>query len=115
MLQSSDDVRHVGELALLRPHFRFDTVQLPCPTLRTAERANRYGLSVMQRGQLLQLDEQFRLDFWCGQCGLSSTIGLPLCSGFVRCHARRFGGAEQARQDLASLRDACYTRWPGHS
>jgi hypothetical protein len=28
-----------------------------------AERANRYGLSVMQRGQLLQLDEQFRLDF----------------------------------------------------
>ena len=45
-----------GEANLLcSARFRFDTVQLPCPTLRTAERANRYGLSVMQRGQLLQL------------------------------------------------------------
>jgi hypothetical protein len=42
LLQSSDDVRHVGEL---RSDFRFDTVQLPCEalTLRAAVRANPYG------------------------------------------------------------------------
>jgi hypothetical protein len=57
-----EDVGHVGELALLRPHFRFDAVQLPCPTLRAAERANRHRLSVMQRRQLLEFGEQFLLD-----------------------------------------------------
>src|SRR5580692_5391773 len=66
LLQSSDDVGHVGKLALLRSNFRLDPVQLPCPPLRAAERAYRYGLSVMQRRQLLQLGEQFLLDFRCG-------------------------------------------------
>src|ERR1700733_701855 len=47
LLQSSDDVGHVGKLALLRSNFRLDPVQLPCPPLRAAERAYRYGLSVM--------------------------------------------------------------------
>jgi hypothetical protein len=59
LLQSSDDSRHVDKPDLRRPHFRFDSVQLPCPTLRAAVRTNRYRLSVMQRGQLLQLGEQF--------------------------------------------------------
>jgi hypothetical protein len=60
LLQSSDDGRHVDKLDLRRPHFRFDSVQLPCPTLRPAVRTNRYRLR--QRGQLLQLGEQFLLD-----------------------------------------------------
>src|SRR5271170_1734738 len=63
LLQSSDDSHHVDKLDLRRPHFRFDSVQLPCPTFRAAVRTNRYGLSVMQRGQLLQLGEQLILDF----------------------------------------------------
>ena len=35
----------------------------PMSILRAAERPDRYGLSVMQRGQLLQLGEQFLFDF----------------------------------------------------
>jgi outer membrane protein OmpA-like peptidoglycan-associated protein len=36
LLQLNDDGSHVDKLALRRPHFRFDTVQLPCETLRAA-------------------------------------------------------------------------------
>jgi hypothetical protein len=62
LLQSSDNVRHVGEL---RSHFRFDIVQLPreALTLRAAVWANRYGFSATQTRQLLQRGAQHRLDF----------------------------------------------------
>jgi hypothetical protein len=91
LLQSSDDVRHVGELALLRPHFRFDAVQLPCPTLRTAEPSNRYGLSVMQPGQLLAAQRAVPPRFLMRPVAVSRPpLVFLLCSSFVRCHARRF-------------------------
>jgi hypothetical protein len=56
LLQSSDDGRHVDKLDLRRPHFRFDTVQLPCETLtlQAAVRAYPDGLSVTQGGQPLR-------------------------------------------------------------
>jgi hypothetical protein len=47
LLQSTDDVHHVG--VLLRSHFWFDSVQPPCPTLRACT-GESYGLGIMQRG-----------------------------------------------------------------